>query len=833
MRNKIMLVLSLLLSMFLVACDNENEIKKVLEDVNIEMIDQIDIPVGTYQIPYEINDLDRLLLEGVSLDIRVIDQDDNMVTESGDSIVIESGMVYTVTVTLTYNDEVLSKTVTFIAIQTTEVEYWNVSFEVHGEEFIVEDQLVADGEKMIEPVELSREGYLFNGWYIDETMVDLYDFNTIVTENITLYADWVLEVYHITYQLIDGVNGDNPTFYTIESPIISLEAPMREGYQFGGWYDNEDFHGLEVVAIESGVTGNLTFYAKWIQELKVYYHFNGAPQTGELFEDVLFDDLLNGPSFNPIYDNHILLGWSKTPEGDQLWDFSSDSVTENLTLYAIWQFEKPVFFDTNEYLYFQQNTGGGEFNIHFPRITDQSTINVLGEVEMIKNIEMSFRYEHTQSLLSINDEPISIKLMYSDTGEDFDIYDSRNFVIELDHYTLGRLVRMNLNTEPLSGNKQYHFAYVIEFEEAIVVSNVYQLHTPHLVPSGEKVGSNVISGAHYVVSPWLDYNHPNYEGELKFVIYADYGFNAYLGDFEFYNDVKTITKSGYYTYTTHNKETNVEYLHVIHVQVDSPRVLFEFENHSISNNQFNVNFSLQMNQTSLSDFNKFELQAYGVIVSTNHSSLKMGVPNTDLYSVEVMLNTILSVSFELDEPDSDVIYIRPFAIVDDRVDYGLFVYEFSYNQTTSTYDFSKTIYVDVQTSRNQAFYSASFFPTTTNLKLYSVVGENLTMQTYVGNIQFSISGQHFLYVEGNNEIKDISGVELLPVQGVENNGVYTDGVMITNPNIRHYYSVLYIIYEGTDEAVYLPYQVLITRKGIHTVYYETNEGIEEITFTIE
>ena len=48
-------------------------------------------------------------------------------------------------------------------------------------------QIVQAGEKAIEPDVPSRQGYQFTGWYLDDTK---YDFNTAVTEDMTLTARW-------------------------------------------------------------------------------------------------------------------------------------------------------------------------------------------------------------------------------------------------------------------------------------------------------------------------------------------------------------------------------------------------------------------------------------------------------------------------------------------------------------------------------------------------------------------------------------------------------------------------------------------------------------------
>ena len=76
--------------------------------------------------------------------------------------------------------------------------------------------------------------------------------------------------FNITYiNSEDGLNGvknTNTTNYNADSGDITLTNPTREGYVFGGWYNNAEFTGEAVtgVAISSGSVGNKTFYAKWI-----------------------------------------------------------------------------------------------------------------------------------------------------------------------------------------------------------------------------------------------------------------------------------------------------------------------------------------------------------------------------------------------------------------------------------------------------------------------------------------------------------------------------------------------------------------------------------------
>ena len=63
-------------------------------------------------------------------------------------------------------------------------------------------QIVQAGEKAIEPDVPSRQGYRFTDWYLDDTK---YDFNTAVTEDMTLTARWK-DIEKPTGEIIIGTN---------------------------------------------------------------------------------------------------------------------------------------------------------------------------------------------------------------------------------------------------------------------------------------------------------------------------------------------------------------------------------------------------------------------------------------------------------------------------------------------------------------------------------------------------------------------------------------------------------------------------------------------------
>ena len=70
--------------------------------------------------------------------------------------------------------------------------------------------------------------------------------------------------YSITYNLNGGTNASsNPAKYTVETATITLAAPTKTGYTFGGWYTNSGLTGNAVTKIAKGSTGNKIFWAKW------------------------------------------------------------------------------------------------------------------------------------------------------------------------------------------------------------------------------------------------------------------------------------------------------------------------------------------------------------------------------------------------------------------------------------------------------------------------------------------------------------------------------------------------------------------------------------------
>lgn len=71
------------------------------------------------------------------------------------------------------------------------VKEFTVSFETGTDAIAIEPQTIKGGTTADSPVVPERAGFTFDGWFTDEGLTEEYDFRTIVTKDITLYAKWV------------------------------------------------------------------------------------------------------------------------------------------------------------------------------------------------------------------------------------------------------------------------------------------------------------------------------------------------------------------------------------------------------------------------------------------------------------------------------------------------------------------------------------------------------------------------------------------------------------------------------------------------------------------
>ncbi|MCL1947002.1 MAG: InlB B-repeat-containing protein [Chitinivibrionia bacterium] len=140
-----------------------------------------------------------------------------------------------------------------------------VSFNSNGATAVSQTKNVADGSKITQPSNPTRNGYAFDGWFKNAALTNLWNFaSDVVTQDITLFAKWAPISYTISYELDGGNQNDlNPTSYNVQSGNLTMYPPSKTGYIFDGWYRGSDFLGDPMISLFSGEARNMTLFAKW------------------------------------------------------------------------------------------------------------------------------------------------------------------------------------------------------------------------------------------------------------------------------------------------------------------------------------------------------------------------------------------------------------------------------------------------------------------------------------------------------------------------------------------------------------------------------------------
>lgn len=143
-----------------------------------------------------------------------------------------------------------------------------------------------DEEQSLSANAFEANGYKFAGWATRKDGGAVYGDQAIVKNltdekdaEIILYAKWEIPDYQIIYKGVDGVTNTNPVSYNVETETIKLMEPVRTGYTFNGWYDNENLTGTPVKTIEKGSVGDKTFYAKWTANTDTAYRVEHYKET--------------------------------------------------------------------------------------------------------------------------------------------------------------------------------------------------------------------------------------------------------------------------------------------------------------------------------------------------------------------------------------------------------------------------------------------------------------------------------------------------------------------------------------------------------------------------
>ena len=193
-------------------------------------------------------------------------------------------------------------------------------------------------------------GYRFDGWYTAPNGGNKYDFNTPLTNNVTVYAHWIGNGYTVRFTGNGATGGNTPdqAFQYNIGQNLHRNGFTRDGYTFTGWKraDNQQAYGdgQWVNNLTTQPNGIVTMVAQWSAN-EAHIRYNPNPPAGKTA----------GGNGTPNWDGHTgdtpaiggngwtidgytFAGWTTSPDGGGTKYAPGASWTANgtLTLYAQW-----------------------------------------------------------------------------------------------------------------------------------------------------------------------------------------------------------------------------------------------------------------------------------------------------------------------------------------------------------------------------------------------------------------------------------------------------------------------------------------------------------------
>ncbi len=167
----------------------------------------------------------------------------------------------------------------------------------------------------------------------------------------------------VTFDSQDG-SAVPPQTVTVGEKATKPTDPTKDGSDFGGWYTNKDCtEGNEWDFDTDTVTTDITLYAKWTEtttpeapKFTVTFETNGGSTVNS--QQVEKDKTVSKPA-DPTRSGYTFDAWYKESACTNKWDFSTDTVTENITLYAKWT-EKVTYPIIKYYTVTFETNGGSE-----------------------------------------------------------------------------------------------------------------------------------------------------------------------------------------------------------------------------------------------------------------------------------------------------------------------------------------------------------------------------------------------------------------------------------------------------------------------------------------
>lgn len=220
----------------------------------------------------------------------------------------------------------------------------------------IEKQYIAYNGKAEIPAVPQKEGYIFENWYKDEALTEVFDFNTPITSDITLFAKYTSIPTAPTAELTLNIEGNGSvadwtcgsTKSFVLGTTITLNAIAGEDSTFSYWKNSSG----RVVSMNSEYAfelgSNEALTAVFVDSSRNTVTFKKG--NGEVIQTTYISDEVIFPKAPSMF-GYTFIGWDKTID-------EIKAATENIVVTAL--FEK---LEETVTISVYGGTGSGEYKI--------------------------------------------------------------------------------------------------------------------------------------------------------------------------------------------------------------------------------------------------------------------------------------------------------------------------------------------------------------------------------------------------------------------------------------------------------------------------------------
>jgi uncharacterized repeat protein (TIGR02543 family) len=185
------------------------------------------------------------------------------------------------------------------------------------------------GTQVAQPADPTWAGYTFLGWFSAPNGGIPYVWPYTVTGNVTMYAQWTVTTYTITFDSHEGSPVGAITANT-GAQVAKPADSLRADYTFNGWYNAAN--GGTAYTWPYTLTGNVTMHAQWTAIYTIIFDSHDGSTVAPV--TVNAGTPIPKPA-DPMKTGYTFLGWFNTASGGTAYTWPH-TLNGNTTMHAQW-----------------------------------------------------------------------------------------------------------------------------------------------------------------------------------------------------------------------------------------------------------------------------------------------------------------------------------------------------------------------------------------------------------------------------------------------------------------------------------------------------------------